>query len=167
MATMPLSPGHRLVSDNVMRMSYLDNLFVTLTRRSILGSDGMTKSDCSLALWELFKCSLSAFWVILKSSWSHPEVILKSSWSHPEESEAERWKLWALEHFSSNRQTNEHLHFLSSCRNQKQVRMKLDNEDTGKGLKLVPETYGMNVPSSCTIVIIAGTKWRPVTQMLW
>ena len=34
--------------------------------------------------------------------------------------------------------------------------MKLDNEDTGKGLKLVPETYGMNVPSACTIVIIAG-----------
>ena len=42
--------------------------------------------------------------------------------------------------------------------------MKLDNEDTGKGLKLVPETYGMNVPSSCTIVIIAG-KWRPVSNV--
>ena len=36
--------------------------------------------------------------------------------------------------------------------------MRLDNEDTGKGLKLVPETYGMNVPSSCTIVIIAGNR---------
>ena len=43
--------------------------------------------------------------------------------------------------------------------------MRLDNEDTGKGLKLVPETFGMNVPSSCTIVIIAG-KWRPVTNAL-
>ena len=37
----------------------------------------------------------------------------------------------------------------------KQVRMKLDN-DTEKGLLLVPETYGMNVPSTFTIVIIAG-----------
>ena len=38
--------------------------------------------------------------------------------------------------------------------------MRLDNEDTGKGLKLVPETYGMNVPSACTIVIIAGNSNR-------
>ena len=51
----------------------------------------MTKSDCSLSLWVLSKCSLSAFWllsecseVILKSFWSHPEVILKSYWSHIE-----------------------------------------------------------------------------------
>ena len=36
-----------------------------------------------------------------------------------------------------------------------QVRMKLYN-DTGKGLLLIPKTYGMNVPSTCTIVIIAG-----------
>ena len=43
--------------------------------------------------------------------------------------------------------------------------MRLDNEDTGNGLKLVPKTYGMNVPSSCTIVIIAG-KIRPVTDAL-
>ena len=34
--------------------------------------------------------------------------------------------------------------------------MQLDNEDTGKGLKLVPGSHGMNVPSSCTIVVIAG-----------
>ena len=34
--------------------------------------------------------------------------------------------------------------------------MRLDNEAIGDGLKLVPETYGMDVPSSCTIVIIAG-----------
>ena len=34
--------------------------------------------------------------------------------------------------------------------------MRLDNEAIGNGLQLVPETYGMNVPSSCTIVIIAG-----------
>ena len=32
--------------------------------------------------------------------------------------------------------------------------MRLKNED--KGLHLVSETYGMDVPSSCTIVIIAG-----------
>ena len=34
--------------------------------------------------------------------------------------------------------------------------MRLDNEDTENGLNIVPETYGMNVPSACTIVIIAG-----------
>ena len=34
--------------------------------------------------------------------------------------------------------------------------MHLDNADTGKGLQLVPGTHGMNVPSTCTIVIIAG-----------
>ena len=34
--------------------------------------------------------------------------------------------------------------------------MRLDNEDKGNRLKLVPETYGMEVPSSCTIVIMAG-----------
>ena len=33
--------------------------------------------------------------------------------------------------------------------------MKLDN-NTGKGLQLVPGSHGMNVPSACTIVIIAG-----------
>ena len=36
------------------------------------------------------------------------------------------------------------------------VRMTLDDENGGKGLKLVPGTFGMNVPSACTIVIIAG-----------
>ena len=34
--------------------------------------------------------------------------------------------------------------------------MTLDDEDTGKGLQLVPESYGMDVPSACTIVIISG-----------
>ena len=34
--------------------------------------------------------------------------------------------------------------------------MQLDNEDTRKGLQLVPGSLGMNVPSTCTIVIIAG-----------
>ncbi len=34
--------------------------------------------------------------------------------------------------------------------------MKLDDEDTGKGLQLAPESSGMDVPSACTIVIIAG-----------
>ncbi len=36
--------------------------------------------------------------------------------------------------------------------------MRLDDEDTaGKVLHLVPETYGMDVPSACTVVIIAGS----------
>ena len=34
--------------------------------------------------------------------------------------------------------------------------MRLDVEDTGKGLQLVPESHGMDVPSVCTIVFIAG-----------
>ena len=34
--------------------------------------------------------------------------------------------------------------------------MRLDDEDTGNGLKLVAGSYGMDVPSACTIVIIAG-----------
>ena len=34
--------------------------------------------------------------------------------------------------------------------------MRLDNENTGNALHIVPETYGMDVPSACTIVIIAG-----------
>ena len=38
--------------------------------------------------------------------------------------------------------------------------MRLDDEEMGKGLKFVPESYGMDVPSACTIVIIAGEK-RP------
>ena len=34
--------------------------------------------------------------------------------------------------------------------------MKLDDGDSGTGLDIVPESYGMDVPSACTIVIIAG-----------
>ena len=34
--------------------------------------------------------------------------------------------------------------------------MRLDDEDSGDFLKLVSGTYGMDVPSACTIVIIAG-----------
>ena len=34
--------------------------------------------------------------------------------------------------------------------------MTLNDEGTGDGLQIVPETYGMGVPSACTIVIIAG-----------
>ena len=34
--------------------------------------------------------------------------------------------------------------------------MRLDNNDTGNSPQLVPQTYGMDVPSACTIVIIAG-----------
>ena len=37
----------------------------------------------------------------------------------------------------------------------KQVRMRLD-DDEGKGLQLVPGSYGMSVPSACTIVFISG-----------
>ena len=101
-----------------------------VTRRSILGSDGMTKSDCSLSLWLISECSLSILWVpseyslnaclmLLESSWRHPEDILKTSWKHHEESEAERWRLSALEHFVPNGQTDgqthRHCDFLSSC----------------------------------------------------
>ena len=39
--------------------------------------------------------------------------------------------------------------------------MRLDDEDTGKSLKLVPETFGMNIPNACTIIIIAG-KWQQI-----
>ena len=38
----------------------------------------------------------------------------------------------------------------------KQVRLRLDDEDTGKGVHLVPESFGMDVPNACTIVIISG-----------
>ena len=40
-----------------------------------------------------------------------------------------------------------------------QVRMRLDDEDTGS-VQLVPQTHGMDVPSACTIVIIAGKWWH-------
>ena len=33
--------------------------------------------------------------------------------------------------------------------------MRLDDEDNGNNVNLVPETFGMNVPNVCTIVIIA------------
>ena len=38
----------------------------------------------------------------------------------------------------------------------RQVIMRLDDEYTGNGLRLVPGSHGQNVPSTCTIVIIAG-----------
>ena len=37
--------------------------------------------------------------------------------------------------------------------------MTLENEESGNGLNFVPQTYGMDVPSACTIVIIAGKKY--------
>ena len=40
----------------------------------------------------------------------------------------------------------------------KQVRLTLDDEDTGRGVQLVPGTFGMVAPNACTIVIIAGIK---------
>ena len=39
-----------------------------------------------------------------------------------------------------------------------QVRMRLADEDSDKGLQLDPGSHGMNVPSACTIVIIAGFR---------
>ena len=44
----------------------------------------------------------------------------------------------------------------------KQVRLRLPDEDSEKGLKLVPGSHGMNVPSACTIVIIAGFNMTPI-----
>ena len=38
--------------------------------------------------------------------------------------------------------------------------MKLDDEESDTGLDIVPESYGMDVPSACTIVIIAGKIWQ-------
>ena len=37
--------------------------------------------------------------------------------------------------------------------------MKLADEDSKNGLQLVPGSHGMNVPSACTIVIIAGFQF--------
>ena len=41
--------------------------------------------------------------------------------------------------------------------------MTLDDEVSGQNqtekLNLVPGSYGMNVPSACTIVVIAGKKY--------
>ena len=37
-----------------------------------------------------------------------------------------------------------------------QVRMTLGDEDSGRGLQLVPGSHGQNVSNTCTIVIIAG-----------
>ena len=36
--------------------------------------------------------------------------------------------------------------------------MRLDNEDSEKGFPFVPGSHGINVPSACTIVIIAGFR---------
>ena len=38
----------------------------------------------------------------------------------------------------------------------KQVRMRLELMDSGNGTKIVPQTDGMAVSRTCTIVIIAG-----------
>ena len=37
--------------------------------------------------------------------------------------------------------------------------MRLDDEDSVDGLKLVSGTHGINVPSACSIVIIAGNNF--------
>jgi len=83
------------------------SIILSVTRRSILGSDGMMKSDWSLSLWVLFKyslsalcvlwvlseCLLNALWFILKSSSNHPEDIMKTSWRHPEDILKSSWTL--------------------------------------------------------------------------
>ena len=45
-----------------------------------------------------------------------------------------------------------------------QVRMTLDEENEEMGLNLVPGTFGMNVPSACTIVIIAGMYTKHIRR---
>ena len=37
--------------------------------------------------------------------------------------------------------------------------MRLADEDSENDLHLVPGSHGMNVPSACTIVIIAGFRF--------
>ena len=39
-----------------------------------------------------------------------------------------------------------------------QVRMKMADEHSENDLQLVPGSQGINVPSACTIVIIAGFR---------
>ena len=41
-----------------------------------------------------------------------------------------------------------------------QVTMKLADEESERGLQLVSGSQGMNVPSACTIVIIAGFRFK-------
>ena len=48
-----------------------------------------------------------------------------------------------------------------------QIWLSLDDEETGEELQLVPGSHGMNVPTACTIVIIAGmntTKKKDETR---
>ena len=44
--------------------------------------------------------------------------------------------------------------------------MKLADEDLENGLLFVPGSQGMNVPSACTIVIIAGVILYKIKQEL-
>ena len=48
-----------------VNVNLLLNTNILQTSQSILGSDSMMKSDCSLTLWVLFKCSLRAFSALL------------------------------------------------------------------------------------------------------
>ena len=76
--------GKQKQYETVKTKSYLLNAKILCdkwTRRSILDSDGMTKSDFPLSLWLLSESLLSTFWVILKSSC--PEDILKISLRYP------------------------------------------------------------------------------------
>ena len=68
------------------------NTIFCWTRQSILGSNGMMKSDCFLFLLsDFYECLLmfsESSWsqheVNLRSTWTHPGVVWKSSWSHPD-----------------------------------------------------------------------------------
>ena len=76
------------------------------TRRSILGSDGMTL--ILSALWVPSECSLGALWV-LDYSLIAPWVL----------SDLERWRLTALAKLETNGRTDAHCDSLSSYRSQK------------------------------------------------
>ena len=77
---------------------------VTETRQSILGSDGMTKSDCSLALWVLLKYSLSALWLLSES------LVLKMMKIESLKQLTAKW---------TDGQIDRDYHSLSSCQSQK------------------------------------------------
>ena len=46
--------------------------------------------------------------------------------------------------------------------------MALGEEDSGRGLQLVPGSHGQNVPNACTIVIIAGrTQYEKYNENIY
>ena len=65
------------------------------------------------------------------------------------------WGLYPGHRLQSDFLKNLYIHF--------KVFMTLDDEVSDTVLDIVPESYGMDVPSACTIVIIAGEK-RPLYE---